>query len=212
VHSITTSLLAYTAAAVVLVVTPGLDTALVLRTAAREGSRQALLAGVGIITGCMIWTAVVAAGLGALLAASRLAYTVLRWAGAAYLLWVGFNLLRHPRVSFATDEQGLRSRGSAFTRGALTNLLNPKVGVFYVSFLPQFVPLDVSVAPYIFLLGLILALLGLAWFLCLIAAMRPLVAWLRHGSVMRALDRLTGGIFVVFGVGLAIDGIDARTR
>jgi len=62
---------------------------------------------------------------------------------------------------------------------------------------------DVSVAPYIFLLGVILALLGLVWFFCLIAAMRPLVAWLRHGSVMRALDRLTGGIFVVFGVGLA---------
>jgi len=81
-HSITASLLAYTAAAVVLVVTPGLDTALVVRTAAREGSRQALLAGVGIITGCMVWTAVVAAGLGVLLTASRFSYTVLRWAGA----------------------------------------------------------------------------------------------------------------------------------
>ena len=208
-HSITTSLLAYTAAAVVLVVTPGLDTALVLRTAAREGSRQALLAGIGIIMGCMVWTAVVAGGLGVLLTASRFAYTVLRWAGAAYLLWVGFNLLRHPRASFTTDDKSLRSRGSAFVRGALTNLLNPKVGVFYVSFLPQFVPPDVSVAPYIFLLGVILALLGLVWFFCLIAAMRPLVAWLRHGSVMRALDRLTGGIFVVFGVGLAIE---ARAR
>jgi len=209
VQSIATSLLAYTAAAVVLVVTPGLDTALVLRTAAREGSRHALLAGLGIITGCMVWTAVVAAGLGVLLAASRVAYTLLRWAGAVYLVWVGFNLLRHPRTGFATDGGNLRRRGSAFVRGALTNLLNPKAGVFYVSVLPQFVPSDVPLVPYILLLGVILAALGLVWFLCLIATMRPLVAWLRHASVMTALDRLTGGIFVAFGVGLALD---ARAR
>jgi threonine/homoserine/homoserine lactone efflux protein len=209
VQSITTSLLAYTAAAAVLAVTPGLDTALVLRTAAREGSRHAVLAALAIITGCLVWTAVVAAGLGVLLAASRLAYALLRVAGAVYLLLVGYNLLRHPRVGFATDEKDLRSRGSAFWRGALTNLLNPKVGVFYVSFLPQFVPPDVSVARYIVLLGVILALLGFVWLLCLIAAMRPLVGWLQHASVMRALDRLTGGIFVAFGVSLALE---ARTR
>lgn len=208
-QSITTSLLAYTAAAAVLAVTPGLDTALVLRTAAREGSRQALLAGLGIITGCMIWTAVVAAGLGVLLAASRLAYTALRWAGAAYLLWVGVQLLRHPRCSFATSAASARANHSAFVRGALTNLLNPKVGVFYVSFLPQFIPSNVPVAPYTVLLGAILALLGLVWFLCLIAAMRPLVGWLQRAAVMRSLDRLTGGIFVAFGVGLALD---ARAR
>lgn len=208
-HSITSSLLAYTAAAAVLAVTPGLDTALVLRTAAREGSRQALFAGLGIITGCMIWTAVVAAGLGVLLAASQLAYSMLRWAGAAYLVWIGIGLLRHPRASFAVNAGATRASGSAFARGALTNLLNPKVGIFYVSFLPQFIPDRVPVATYTVLLGAILALLGLIWFLCLIAAMRPLVAWLRRAEVMRNLDRLTGGIFIAFGVGLALD---ARTR
>jgi threonine/homoserine/homoserine lactone efflux protein len=208
-ESITTSLLAYAAAAAVLAVTPGLDTALVLRTAAREGSRQALLAGLGIITGCMIWTAVVAAGLGVLIVASRLAYAVLRWAGAAYLAWVGIHLLRHPRASFAANTPHGSASHSAFVRGALTNLLNPKVGVFYVSFLPQFIPGNVRVAPYTVLLGAILALFGLVWFLCLIAAMRPLVGWLQRASVMRTLDRLTGGIFVAFGVGLALH---ARAR
>lgn len=208
-HSIAASLLAYVAAAVVLVVTPGLDTALVLRTAAVEGSRRAILAALGIITGCVIWTAFVAAGLGVLLFASQFAYTTLRWAGAVYLVWIGLNLLRHPRGSFVIGGETARKRHSAFARGALTNLLNPKVGIFYLSFLPQFIPVDVPVAPYAALLGAILAVMGLAWFLCLIAAMRPLVRWLTRAAVMKALDRTTGGIFVAFGVGLALE---ARTK
>jgi threonine/homoserine/homoserine lactone efflux protein len=203
-QSVTSSLLAYLAAATVLVITPGLDTALVLRTAATEGSRRAVLAALGIITGCLLWTALVAAGLGALLAASQFAYAVLRWTGAAYLVLLGLHLLRHPRTAFVLEARSARLDSSAFSRGAMTNLLNPKVGVFYVSFLPQFVPHGVPVAPYIALLGAILALLGLVWFLCLISGMRPLLGWLRHASVIRALDRVTGGLFVSFGVGLAL--------
>ena len=82
-HPIAVSLIAYTAAATVLTTTPGLDTALVVRTATTEGARRALWSGIGIVTGCFIWTAMVAAGLGVLLLASQLAYTVLRWIGAA---------------------------------------------------------------------------------------------------------------------------------
>jgi threonine/homoserine/homoserine lactone efflux protein len=197
------ALIAYTAAATLLTITPGLDTALVLRTAATEGARRALWSGLGIITGCLMWATLVAAGLGVLLIASQPAYTVLRWVGAAYLLFVGFRLLRKPRTQF-TDEPTLNRRtGSAFTRGALTNLLNPKVGIFYVSFLPQFIPNNVPVAAFTVLLGAIHALLGLIWFICLIAATRPLVGWLRRPAVVKMLDRITGGIFIAFGVRLA---------
>lgn len=84
------------------------------------------------------------------------------------------------------------------------NLLNPKVVIFYVSFLPQFIPVDVSVAPYAALLDVILAAMGLAWFICLTVATRHLVRWLARAAVMRALDRMPGGIFVAFGVGLAL--------
>src|SRR6185437_11970143 len=147
-HSVAESLVAFTAAAALLTITPGLDTALVLRTVASEGPRRGLWSGIGIITGCLVWAASVAAGLGVLLVASRIGYTVLRWAGAGYLLYVGLKMLRHPRTSFASPG-GIPPRGrSAFARGALTNLLNPKVGVFYVSFLPQFIPTDVAVAPF----------------------------------------------------------------
>ncbi len=203
-HSIVVLLIAYTAAATLLTITPGLDTALVVRTATAEGPRRALWSGLGIVTGCLIWTAVVAAGLGALLVASQLAYTVLRWVGAAYLLYVGIQLLRHPRTRFADEPTAGKRSGSAFARGALTNLLNPKVGIFYVSFLPQFIPNDVPVAAYTLLLGAIHALLGLIWFICLIAATRPLVGLLRRPGVVRLLDRITGGIFVAFGARLAV--------
>ena len=93
--------------------------------------------------------------------------------------------------------------GAAFTTGLLTNLLNPKVGVFYVSFLPQFVPQGVPAAPYMLLLGVIHAILGVTWFGCLIAATRPLTRVLQRPRVVVSCDRLTGGMFVAFGVGLA---------
>lgn len=203
-HSIVVSLIAYTAAATLLTITPGLDTALVVRTATTEGPRRALWSGLGIVTGCFVWTAIVAAGLGALLVASQLAYTLLRWLGAAYLLYVGIRLLRNPRTRFA-DEPAVRRRSrSAFARGALTNLLNPKVGIFYVSFLPQFIPDKVPVAAYTMLLGAIHALLGLIWFICLTAATRPLVGLLRRPAVVTMLDRITGGIFIAFGARLAV--------
>jgi threonine/homoserine/homoserine lactone efflux protein len=198
------ALVAYTAAATLLTITPGLDTALVLRTAATEGARTALWSGLGIVTGCLIWATLVAAGLGILLIASHLAYTVLRWAGAAYLLLVGLQLLWKPRTHFAEESTAANKRtGSAFTRGALTNLLNPKVGIFYVSFLPQFIPNTVPVPAFTVLLGVIHAVLGLIWFMCLVAATRPLVGWLRRAAVVKMLDRITGGIFIAFGARLA---------
>ena len=198
-------LIAYIAAASLLTVTPGIDTALVLRTAVTRSAREAALTGLGIATGCFGWAALVAFGLGAVLAASAFAYTALRWLGAAYLLWLGYKMLRFPRRTFVSGSAVSAGRHKAFPTGLLTNLLNPKVGVFYVSFLPQFVPAGVRVAPYMLLLGAIHALLGLVWFACLIAATRPLARFLAKPSVVQVCDRLTGGMFLAFGLGLALD-------
>lgn len=204
-NSIALSLSTYTAAAALVTITPGLDTALVLRTSIAEGPRRALWSGLGIVTGCFTWAGCVAAGLGVLLEASQFAYTVLRWLGAAYLLFVGIQLIWNPRATFVTEPASRRpSVRSAFGRGAMTNLLNPKVGVFYLSFLPQFIPANVPVAPYTLLLGGIHALLGLIWFIGLIAATRPLVGWLRRPGVVTMLDRITGGVFIAFGARLAV--------
>jgi threonine/homoserine/homoserine lactone efflux protein len=204
-ESVTASLVAFTAAASLLTVAPGLDTALVLRTAATEGPRRAALAGIGVAIGCFCWATAVALGLGALLAASEFAYAVLRWIGAAYLVWLGYKMLRHPRRAIVAEQRGAGGGRAAFAKGVLTNLLNPKVGIFYVTFLPQFVPDGASVAPFILLLGAIHAILGLLWFACLIIATHPIARILGRPTVIETMDRLTGGLFVACGVGLALE-------
>jgi threonine/homoserine/homoserine lactone efflux protein len=198
-------MLAFIAAASLLTVTPGVDTAIVLRTATLEGRRQAVLAAAGICLGCLAWGVAVSLGLGALLQASELGYTLVKFAGAAYLIWLGSHLLFKRRASFdaGTLEAPSAASGQAFWRGLLTNLLNPKVGVFYVTFLPQFVPLGADVAAYSFFLAGLHVLLTLAWFAVLIAATIPLGRLLRRPALTRALDRLTGGVLVGFGVRLA---------
>lgn len=202
------ALTAFTLAAGLLTVTPGLDTALILRTAAVEGPKRSILAAVGILAGCFVWGAVAAFGLGALLEASTIAFTILKWTGAAYLVWLGVNLILRPRDSFEVGSGAPAGTGGDtawMRRGFVSNLLNPKMGVFYVSFLPQFLPQGVP--PALFMLGLTLihALLGVLWFAVLIAATQPIAKALRRAAVVRWLDRLTGGVFVAFGLKLALD-------
>lgn len=203
------ALLAFGVAAALLTITPGLDTALVLRTAAVEGPRRAALAALGVVAGCLAWGAAVALGLGVLLAASSLAFTALKWAGAAYLVWLGLNLILRPRDRFEAQADAPTTAYGAglawLRRGFLTNLLNPKVGVFYVSFLPQFLPQGAPAGPFIFLLAALHGVMGLAWFAALIAATRPIAGVLQRAAVVRWLDRLTGGVFLAFGVRLALE-------
>lgn len=201
------ALIAFSIAAGLLTITPGLDTALVLRTAAVEGPKSAWLAACGVFLGTLGWGAAVALGMGALLAASPLAFEVLKWAGAAYLVWLGLNLILKPRTRFdlAAGTAPHRSSLGWLWKGALNNLLNPKAGVFYVSFLPQFVPAHVPAAPFMFLLAILHDAMGAVWFAILIGATRPIAGALQKASVIRWLDRLTGGVFLGFGVRLAFE-------
>ena len=201
------ALAAFTLAAGLLTLTPGLDTALVLRTAAVEGPRRAVLAVVGILAGCFVWGGLVAFGLGAVLQASTLAFTVLKWIGAAYLVWLGLGLILRPRDRFEIEAGPAVTGGDTawMRRGFLSNLLNPKMGVFYVSFLPQFLPQGVPAAPFMVGLTTIHVLLGAVWLGLLIAATQPLARVLRRAAVVRWLDRVTGGVFLAFGVRLALD-------
>ena len=204
--SVVQALAAFVVAAGLLTITPGLDTAMVLRTAAVEGRRRAALAALGVGLGCLVWGVAVALGLGVLLTASKSAYTVIKWAGAAYLVWMGLGLIVKPRRRFDLETPHSAAGGrNWFVRGLITNVLNPKVGVFYVSFLPQFVPAGVAPAPFIVLLAAIHVILGLLWFAGLISATAPLKRWLTRGAVVRWLDRLTGGVFLAFGAKLALD-------
>ncbi len=204
--TITETLLAFIAAASILTITPGVDTAMVLRSAAAGGPRPAAYASIGIALGCLIWGAAVSIGLGALLAASEVAFTVVKWAGAAYLLYLGLKLIVHPRERLDLSDVGTAQIDSLLSlrQGLLTNLLNPKVGVFYITFLPQFVPAGANVALFSFFLATIHVILGLAWFAALIATTIPMGRVLRRPRVVSAMDRLTGGVFVAFGAKLAL--------
>lgn len=197
--------LAFLAAATILTVTPGVDTAMVLRAATVDGRRAGAAASAGIILGCLIWGAAVSLGLGVVLRASELAYAVLKFAGAACLVWLGAKLLLSPREALnpAAEVPGANSRCDAFGKGFLTNMLNPKIGVFYITLLPQFVPAGADVAGYSFFLAGVHILLTLIWFAVLIAATVPLGRFLRKPKAIKALDRMTGGVFVAFGLKLA---------
>ena len=205
------ALLSFTLAAGLLTITPGLDTALVLRTSAVEGGKQAMLAGIGICFGCLIWGVAASFGLSALLAVSGFAYKVLRIVGAIYLGYLGIKLLIRVFASTSSNsgaepEEYASSDGSLwFKRGLLTNLLNPKVGVFYLSFLPQFIPTGVPVWPFSILLALIHATEGLLWYLLLTNATELVSGWLRQRRVVMALDSATGAIFISFGLKIAFD-------
>ncbi len=208
------AVLGFAAIAGVLTIIPGLDTALVLRTALIQGRRHAFATALGINTGALVWGAGAAMGVSALLTASTIGYSIVRIAGAAYMIWLGFRFLRSA-MSRRTDNDefhssrdgGSTSAWRCWQRGLLTNLLNPKIGAFYVAVLPQFIP---SRAPHL-IFGLLLAavhdLEGMAWFAMLIYGAHPARRLLSRRSTRRAMDASTGGVLIGFGVKL---GLSAR--
>ena len=198
------ALLAFSFAALLLTLTPGLDTALVLRTATVEGRKQAVHAALGISTGCLVWGAAVAFGLGALIAVSELAYDMLKYCGALYLSWLGINMLLRPRKQLALADDTAKNSANWFLKGVLGNALNPKIGMFYVSFLPQFIPQGHSPVLWTFILVGIHIAIGTCWSMILISATRPLATILRKEQVIRWMDRTTGAIFLAFAARLAL--------
>ncbi|MFG1958290.1 LysE family translocator [Nonomuraea sp. NPDC049028] len=197
------SIWSFAAVVALLTITPGLDTALILRTSLLSGKRPAWGVVLGIQLGTLTWGLLTAVGLSTLLAASHLAYDILRWAGAAYLVWMGIRMLvTRTKAQEGTPETGF---GTAFRRGLLTNLLNPKVGAFYVAMLPQFIPADAPHAA----MGLLLAGVhvgeGLLWSGVLVGCAALMSGALRTPAVRRLLDRVTGVVIVAFGIRLALD-------
>ena len=196
--------------AAVLTLTPGLDTALVLRAALTEGRREAAATAGGIVAGLFVWGAAAAVGVSALLTASELAFDVLRYAGAGYLVWFGARLLwraarARPAVPVPEGAAG-RSAWRSARLGLFTNLLNPKVGVFYVALLPQFLPAGSDPLLVGLLLAGVHALLTVVWFALLIALAALLSRWLRRATTVRTIDGVTGAALVGFGVRLAFAG------
>ena len=201
------TLLSFLFAITILTLTPGFDTALVLRSAAAQGWKRASATALGVTLGCLVWGVAVGLGLGTLLLASEVAYTALKWIGAGYLLYLGVKLLLNPRQAsddVMQSETAQQSGFACFCRGLFGNLLNPKVGVFYVTFLPQFIPAGASVALWCMLMALAHMLLGLLWNAVLIGGSHYFARRLRQPRVLKMMDRLTGCVFIGFAAKLAL--------
>jgi threonine/homoserine/homoserine lactone efflux protein len=206
------ALLSFAVAAAVLIVLPGPDTTVVLRAIARGGRGAAARTAAGVCCGLVVWLVVAAAGLSALLAASRTGYEALKIAGALYLGWLGARTLwalRRRAAAHADEPLGepdtRRLRRSGFVLGLATDVLNPKVGVFFVTFLPQFIPHHAPVTAYTLLLGALYIAGTAAWFALLVCLAARLGTWLRRPATQRWLQRVTGVALLGFAVGMVTE-------
>ena len=210
----------FVAAGLLLNITPGADMALVARASAAQGWRAGAAAALGVGAGCWVHIAVAATGLGALMAGTPMAFAGLRWLGAAYLVWLGLGLWRaagplrqaagapHPEPAWPGHALPLRRH---FRQGFLTNALNPKVALFFLAFVPQFIRPDATQQALAFvLLGTVFVVnstlvnIGLA--VAVAAISRQLGRQARWQGLGRWLNRGVGAVFVALGLRLAWSG------
>ncbi|TDD65470.1 LysE family translocator [Jiangella aurantiaca] len=196
-------------AALVLIMMPGPDQALITRNALVGGRAGGLLTMVGGVLGLTVHASAAAVGLSALLLASATAFTVLKIAGAVYLLWLAVQMLRsaaRSRREPAADEPVTvpPRRGAYLRQGFLSNALNPKVALFFVTFLPQFLSADAgSARAEALLFSAVFALLYLAWFGLYVAAVDQLGRWLRRPAVNARIEQVTGVLLAAVAIRLA---------
>jgi threonine/homoserine/homoserine lactone efflux protein len=209
-----TAMMTFAIAALVLIMLPGPDQALITRNALVGGRYGGLLTMLGGVLGLTVHAAAAAFGLSALLLASATAFTVLKIVGAAYLLWLAVQMLwsaarsrRSPVADVAGAAGAVPARRSAFLRqGFLSNALNPKVALFFVTFLPQFLSADTgSPRAEALLLSGIFGVLYLAWFGLYIAAVDRLGRWLRRPRVKARIEQVTGLVLAAVAIRLATD-------
>jgi RhtB (resistance to homoserine/threonine) family protein len=199
----------YLAISILLILIPGPDTAIVTKNALLAGRRGGVFAAVGVTAGLAIWTLAAALGVAALLRASAVAFLVLKIAGALYLVWLGIQLLRAPGAGISGPAGAVAPPPDAGRRalrqGLISDLGNPKIAVFFTSFLPQFVGSDSAALPSLLVLGAIFCVLTLAWLAAYGALVGEGAQVLRRPSVRRALDRFTGVVLIGFGIRLAFE-------
>lgn len=217
----TPQLLMFIAAGWLLNLTPGPDVLVIVTQALRHGVRAGLATALGVVSGCFVHVLLAALGVGALLAASQTAFGVLKWGGALYLLWAGWRLLQSApekaRELSAASPEDKRASGighgvlpkclkNSYARGFWTNVLNPKVALFFLAFVPQFIPADAAHKSLSFLLlGLLFNLNSLP----INFGYAALAGWAaRRQAVlqqaMHRLERVAGLMFIGFGVRLAL--------
>jgi threonine/homoserine/homoserine lactone efflux protein len=200
-------LIQFALASLVLIAIPGPDQALITRNAVLLGRRAGVRTMLGGATGLTLHAVGAALGVSAVLAASATAFTAVKLAGMAYLLYLGVRLLRSHRRGEETgdDEASGRRGGHAYLQGLTSNLLNPKVALFFLTFLPQFVPADAAPLPTALALSAVFAALYLTWFGGLLALVGLVASTLRRPRVQAWMERVSGIALIGFAARLAAD-------
>jgi RhtB (resistance to homoserine/threonine) family protein len=198
------ALLPFLAISILLIAIPGPDTAVVTKNALLGGRRGGVLSALGVSTGLTVWTLAAALGIATLLRASEAAVLALKIAGALYLIWIGIQMLRARDPLAESTGPRTTSGAKALRQGLLSDLGNPKIAVFFTSFLPQFVHGGAVFLPLLVLGGLF-AVLTLAWLAAYALLIGRSSALLRRPGVRKVVDRVTGVVLIAFGVRLALE-------
>lgn len=190
---------------VLLNLTPGQDTFFILGRSIADGTRSGLASALGITVGSLLHTAMAAVGLSAVLATSASAFTVVKILGAAYLIYLGVRMLTTAQANEPTGVHGTGAL-SSFRDGVLTNVLNPKVALFFLALMPQFIEPDSDTKVLAFVaLGLTFVATGTVWCLILVIFASKLRGFfVRHPRGWRAVSQVAGGLFILLGLRLAV--------
>ena len=198
-------MLAFLGISLVVIMTPGQDTALTIRNTLVGGRANGLRTALGVACGQLVWALAASTGLAALLAASEPAFDAIQLAGAAYLILLGAHALRDAIRGAPEAAAPAAGRGRGFRQGLVSNLGNPKMAVFFTGLLPQFAPADGSALATMLALGTVFAALTLVWLTLYAFAVARARDALSRPRVRRALDAVMGTALVALGVRLAAE-------
>lgn len=204
------NLMTFIVTALFFIMTPGIDTVFVLNKSIGQGRKSGVYATLGINTGVLVHTFFAALGFSVLIAKSTFAFTLIKFLGAGYLIYLGFLKVKNREEFFSADNKQLNNNSkNDFWTGFLTNALNPKVALFFLAFFPQFINVNQMNNPIPFLLlGISYALIGIVWFLILTLFASVFSQKLKSNPKSgRWLNKLSGLVFIVMGIKIALTKI-----
>ncbi|MCM3410276.1 LysE family translocator [Metabacillus litoralis] len=190
-----------------VVTSPGIDTALITKRTISDGRKDGFSMALGITSGSFVHTFAAAFGLSAILLQSAVAFEIVKYVGAFYLIYLGISafISRKKKDPAAENQQDAEMKKSAFKQGLISNVLNPKVAMFFLTFLPQFIQAGENATQQLIIMGVSYTLLSISWFFIYVFFINYLREWLLSPTVQGIMDKATGLVLIGFGLKLALD-------
>lgn len=195
-------LLAFVVLLIFIVMSPGIDFALITKRTLTDGKKDGIKIALGITTGVLIHTAAAALGLSLLLMKSAFAFEIVKYIGAIYLIYMGLLSFIKRRKPTENYDQTVPSKKSPFMQGLITNTLNPKVAIFFLTFLPQFIMPDYNPSLQFLLMGSFYAAVSIVWFATIVLMLSYVRKWLMSPRVQNIIDKATGLVLIGFGLNM----------